>query len=37
MSVWFRRAHDIAFTIVQALHSPEAEARPQFLRAGGAY
>jgi hypothetical protein len=30
-----RRAHDIAFTLVQALHSPDAS--PQFLRAGGAY
>jgi hypothetical protein len=30
-----RRAHDIAFTLVQALHSPD--ARQQFLLAGGAY
>jgi hypothetical protein len=30
-----RRAHDIAFTLVQALHSPDAS--PQFRRAGGAY
>jgi hypothetical protein len=30
-----RRAHDIAFTLVQAVHSPD--ANPQFLRAGGAY
>ena len=29
-----RRAPDIAFTLVQALHSPDAS--PQFLRAGGA-
>jgi len=28
-----RTAHDVAFTLVQALHSPD--ARPQFLRAGG--
>jgi hypothetical protein len=30
-----RRAHDIAFTLVQALHSPAAS--PQFLGAGEAY
>ncbi|MGO9072391.1 hypothetical protein [Mycobacterium sp.] len=30
-----RRAHDIAFALVQALHSPA--AGPQFLRAGAAY
>ena len=30
-----RRAHDIAFTLVQALHSPDAS--PQFLQAGVAY
>lgn len=30
-----RRAHDIAFTLVQALHSPNAS--PQFLRVGVSY
>lgn len=30
-----RRAHDIAFTLVQAMHSPDAS--PPFLRAGGNY
>lgn len=30
-----RAAHDVAFTLVQALHSPDAS--PQFLQAGGTY
>ena len=30
-----RTAHDVAFTLVQALQSPDAS--PQFLRAGGTY
>lgn len=32
-----RRAHDIAFTLAQALHSPAARPQLQFLRAGEAY